>query len=625
MATQPGLFIIGKLELLKSGRGFVFDDKKKISVGSGHFHGALHGDQVKVKIIYEFENKINGEIVEVLIRSNKIIQGNVKKNHNRYMLEPSFKLCNRKFYIVGLEEKSLEDFCWVEAEIIDWVNPPSDIPVRITKIIGDSNNPLMDLKIITSKYGIPRKFPKEVIDEVNNIKINDIKNNKNRINFTNLRVITIDPKSAKDHDDAISIKKMENGFEIGVHIADVAEIVKVNTKLDIEAFKRGTSVYLVDQCIPMLPEEISNGICSLKENEERLSLSLMIKINKEYEVISHTIFESIIKVKRKYSYSDIISINKDDEFFKDIKYFEKITNFLRKKRIASGSFDFNIPEPEIEMDGNGIPVSIKPKKTLRSHNLIEELMLLANKIIAREYGSKFKGFQFRNHETPQRTSLLELKQVLIQSNIPKEIKKKLLNNNINLKKIFNLIKGLKAEKLLEHLALRAMSKANYSPKNAGHYGLGFKYYCHFTSPIRRYPDLIVHRFLKSMIHNSKYLIENPKNISIESSMLEVKAMRAEREFIKRKQLRFLNNFIGNVFQGIISGANPKGFFVQLNDILVDGFVSLKSMTDDYYLFNRSKLSFYGRRTKQKYHIGDIVEIKLLKVNIQNAFADFEII
>ena len=624
MTPPPGLFIIGKLELIKSGRGFIFEDNKRISLGSGHFNGALHGDYVKVKIIYEFEDKINGEIVEILSRSNNLIQGNVKKLHNRYILEPSIKLCNRKFKIVEMQGKPLEDFCWVEAEIVDWVNPPSDIPVRITKIIGDSNNPLMDLKIITSKYGIAREFPQEVIDEVDKIDNNDIINQKNRIDLTHLRVITIDPESAKDHDDAISIKKIENGFEIGIHIADVAEIVKANTKLDAEAFKRGTSVYLIDQCIPMLPEKISNGICSLKENEKRLSLSLIVNLNMQYELISHTIVESIIEVKQKYSYSDIVNIDKDDEYYKDIKQFEKITKFLRKKRIQSGSFDFNILEPEIEMGENDIPISIKPKKILKSHNLIEELMLLANKIIAKEYGAKFKGFQYRNHETPKRTDILELKQVLFRSNIPKDIKKKLLKSNINLKKIFNLIKGLKAERLLEHLALRAMPKANYSHKNAGHFGLGFNYYCHFTSPIRRYPDLIVHRFLKSMINNSTYLIENPKNISQESSRLEVNAMRAERDYVKRKQLRYLNNYIGNVFQGIISGANPKGFFVQINDILVDGFVSLKSMTDDYYLFNRSTLSFYGRRYKHEYHIGDIIEIKLLHVNIQNAFADFEI-
>ncbi len=624
MVTPPGLFIIGKLELIKSGKGFIFEDNKKISVGSGHFHGALHGDYVKVKIIYEFEDKINGEIVEILSRSNKLIQGNVKKLHNRYILEPPFKLCNRKFNIVEMQGKPLEDFCWVEAEIVDWVNPPSDIPVRITKIIGDSNNPLMDFKIITSKYGIARDFSQEVINEVAKINNNDIINQKNRIDLTSLRIITIDPESAKDHDDAISIKKIENGFEVGIHIADVAEIVKVNTKLDAEAFKRGTSVYLINQCIPMLPEEISNGICSLKENEKRLSLSLIVNLNNQYDVISHTIVESIIEVKQKYSYSDIVNLTKEDEYYKDIKHFEKITNFLRNKRIKSGSFDFNIPEPNIEMGENDIPISIKPKKILKSHNLIEELMLLANKIIAKEYGAKFKGFQYRNHETPKKVDILELKQVLFRSNIPNDIKKKLSKNNINLKKMFNLIKGLKAERLLEHLALRAMPKANYSPENAGHFGLGFNYYCHFTSPIRRYPDLIVHRFLKSMINNSKYLIENPKNISQESSRLEVNAMRAERDYVKRKQLRYLNNYIENDFQGIISGANPKGFFVQLNDILVDGFVSLKSMTDDYYLFNRSKLSFYGRRYKREYHIGDIVEIKLLNVNIQNAFADFEI-
>lgn len=524
-----------------------------------------------------------------------------------------------------MDNKQPEDYTWVEAKVLNWTKPPEEIPVEITKIIGDSQNPKMDLQIISSKYSLNLNFPDTVINQLNILKTEGNPLNNSRIDLTQLNTITIDPVSAKDHDDAISIRKMNNNYEIGIHIADVSEFVRQGSLLDKEALRRGTSVYFPDHCIPMLPEEISNGICSLKESEDRFALSLLVEINSKSEIINYNIIESLINVNKKYSYLEVFNIEKEDIFYNDIKLFEKITDSLRKKRIKEGSLNFEIPESEIIINKDGNPKSIKSKKIVKSHHLVEELMLLANRIIAKEFGKEFKGFPFRNHDTPKEIDISDIRQTLIQSSLPKNIKQKLMNKNIKLHSMLKLISGLKVERLFSQLALRAMPKANYSPKNNGHFGLGFEYYCHFTSPIRRYPDLIVHRFLKSKIRGNNLKLEDANFIAKECSKSEVIAMNAERDYVKRKQLRFLNNYIGDTFNGIISGLNTRGLFVQLDEILVDGFVSLKSLTDDYYIFNSSKFLFRGRRYKNEYHIGDQVEIKVLNVNIQRAFADFEII
>jgi len=623
--TSPESYLIGNLSISKSGKGFVDGEEKSAFVGSGQFGGALHGDTVKVKIKYEYEDRINGEVIETLSRSNKIIQGYVQKKYNRFILEPSHKLANRGFVIQDLKGIEPEDFTWVEAEVINWEKPPKEIPVKITKIIGDSQNPKMDLQIITSKYKLDLKFPEEVKTETAIYSSENVINAKSRIDLTKLPTITIDPETAKDHDDAISIRELKNNTEVGIHIADVSEYVIEKSAIDKEAKKRGTSVYFPDYCVSMLPEELSNGLCSLKEKENRFALSLLVELNPKYDIVKFKLVESIINVDKKYSYEQIGKIDEDDQYYKPIEKLQKITNYLRKNRIKSGSLDFNIPEAEIKIGKDGIPEQILQKEILDSHHLIEELMLLANKIIAKNYGQKFKGFPFRNHEKPKEIDVKEIRQTLIQSNTPKDVKQKLIQKNITLNKMFNAIKGLKTEKLFAQLALRAMPKANYYPKNKGHFGLSFNHYCHFTSPIRRYPDLIVHRFLKKMINNKEYKLKDTKNISRECSRLEVNAMNAERDYIKRKQLRFLSNYIGEYFFGVISGLTPKGLFIQLDEILVDGFVSLKSLLDDYYIYEPSKYIFRGRRYKKEYHIGDAVEIKVVNVNIQLGMADFEMV
>ena len=618
-------FIEGILHISKTGRGFVDNESCSVFIGTNKFLGALNGDKVKVKIEHEFNGKASGKIIKVLVKSNEKIQGFLIKRNNIFFLKSSYKYFEKYFHICNFKNLKLEEYMWVEARIIRNGKSLNKLSVEILKIIGDSKDSNLDLNIIASKFNLDIDFSFEINSELKQLKNKHLFLQKNRVDIRNLPTFTIDPSSAKDHDDAISFKVLDSCHEVGVHIADVSEYVIENSEIDIMAKKRGTSVYFPDKSIPMLPYDLSSDLCSLKEGKDRLAISLFVILDNNYDIINFELKETLINVDKRFNYNEVDNLSKNDSFYDTLKKLKEITESLRKDRFENGSLDFNIPETKIIIDDNGIPINIFEKKTLASHNIIEELMLLANKIIAKEFGSKFIKFPFRNHEEPSQDDLDNVYERLYNSNLSELKKAKLYKNRFSLKDMFGIIKGEKVEKLFSQLALKALPKANYYYLNKGHYGLSYKYYCHFTSPIRRYPDIIVHRFLKENIKGKKYKFNNPK-VTLEScSKSEVNAMNAERSYRKRKQLRYLNKYIGKIFSGVISNLNSKGLFIQLNKILIDGFIPLKNIEDDFYFYNFDRHVIKGRRYKKEYHIGDSLEIKIIDVNIHQEYSKFKIL
>jgi len=479
------------------------------------------------------------------------------------------------------------------------------------------------VKRILEEFKIRQDFPKSVIEECKKIDPFISKEEiKKRRNLIELTCFTIDPEDAKDFDDAVSIEKIENGgFLLGVHIADVDHYVNKNKHIDRHALSRGTSIYLSDKVIPMLPAKLSENLCSLRPDENRLALTVMIKLNAQGDITGYEIFESIIKSKARLSYESaeelIYSNNKHTEISSALKTMYKLSRILDKKRLDRGYIDFDVPEIKISLDGKGKVIDIQKKKRLSSHVLVEEFMLLANQCVA-EYITKNKiPMIYRIHEVPDELKIKDFASLVKtldykfdenQSKKPKYIQRFLHKTN-----------GKKNHVLISQMLLTCMQKAIYSTKNVGHFGLALNYYTHFTSPIRRYPDLIVHRILKNKFKNQ---IDNLSEIASIASEREQIAVKIEREVTKLKQVEFMKNKVGDIFEGVISGVQPYGLFIELNDTLAEGLVHVRALKKDYYRFSEKQFALVGKRTKKKFQLGDSVKAQVVKVDGNKGQIDF---
>ena len=627
--------ITGELQISPGGFGFVIPKDKKLGdvfIASRNLSIAFHGDLVEVALFAKRKGKnIEGQIVNVLSRKRQKIVGTLKRSHVSYFVKPDEPEIHRDIYVDKEKLKGAIEGDKVIVGNLFWETSLLNPEGEIIELIGKSGTKDTDLSAIAFEFNLPFKFSPKTINEAENISEEFADDELNsRMDFRDHNVFTIDPVDAKDFDDALSIEVLSNNnLQVGIHIADVSHYVPINTHLDKEALQRGNSVYLVGGVIPMLPEKLSNNICSLVPYKERLTYSVVVEITRRGKIENYQIKKSVIKSKRRFTYEEVHEIieNEKGEFEKEILLLNNLARTLRKKRFREGGIEFSTPEIKFELDENNKPVAIFRKEAKESNMLVEEFMLLANKICATHVSTSMndlsKPFVYRIHDLPDSEKIIEFSKFVKSLGYSFDV-----GSSKNVKQFHSLmlqIKGKEEEALINELAIRSMAKAAYSTKNIGHYGLGFKYYTHFTSPIRRYSDLIVNRVLFHYLEGNKKNIYTPKKleeIADHISVTERSAIDAERFSIKMKQIEYLESHVGSSFHAIISGVTHFGLFVKILETLAEGLIRMRDLEGDFYVYDEKKYSLIGRRTKKQYRLGDKVWVKLVRVDQEKSELDF---
>ena len=625
----------GKISINKAGNGYVIQDGEDIFVNYTNLNNAVDGDTVLVEL-FLYNNQKEGRVLKILSRDLKNIIGEVVYVKNK----PTLKLDDQKKKItVELDAQSTVNCVEGTKVVVNWINEKSknNYIGRVVKIIGHKDDPGVDIKTIAYKYEIYEEFSKEANDQTNNIPNNVLESDlKDRRDLTNEVIFTIDGDDTKDIDDAISIKKNENTYTLGVHIADVSNYVTKDSPLDQDAFRRGTSSYLAYSVIPMLPHKLSNGICSLNPNEIRLTISCEMEIDLKGNVIKYDIFPSFIKSRKQMTYkkvNDILMRNivAEDyqEFVDKLKDMNTLAKILRKNKENRGYIDFNIDEPKIicDKDGHAIEITKYPRED--GERLIEDFMIAANETVASHIYHMGLPFIYRVHDEPKQEKIDNF--ISLVSLLGYKINGKYKNvKPTTMQKLINEINDKPEAKILSEILLRSMAKAVYSKDNIGHFGLGSMCYTHFTSPIRRYPDLMVHRLLRIYLFNNQidnqtinYWNENLDYIALNSSNREQAAVEAEREVNDMKMAEYMEDHIGETFKGRITTLTNFGMFVAL-DNLVEGLVHINTLEGDYYNYVPELFSIIGQNTKKRYRLGDEVKVKCIGASKAAKTIDFVI-
>lgn len=642
----------GRLEKTASGNGFLIPDdpeKDDIYISSSNMNGAMHNDKVFVRPVHSDRGRSQaGEVAEIIERCNKKIVGNLELYKNYGFIIPDNKRICNDIFIPPTGLKDAKDGQKVVAKITRWPEKNRNPEGEIIEILGYKGEAGVDIEAIIRQLDLPGDFSNKVLNAAESVpeQVSEdlIKNDEERADLRNLKLVTIDGADAKDLDDAVSIEKIgENKYRLGVHIADVSHYVEEGKALDDEAFERATSIYLVDRVIPMLPQKLSNGICSLNPHVDRLTLTVFIDYRlrgkKGIEIVDHKITKSVIRSNHRMTYDEVQAIldNNDEtlkekynDFIDELKMMNKLRKRLRQKRFEEGSMDFNFSEVKVELDDNGRPINLIKRSHREAEQLIEEFMIAANRVVAAEMSWKEMPFIYRVHEEPDLDRIQQFNEFI--HNFGYSLKG--VKNGIHpraLQKILEQVRGSKEEKIIETVMLRSLKKAVYSEKNIGHFGLGVTHYSHFTSPIRRYPDLTAHRIIKETASKG-YLSEQrqeeldnklPK-IADHCSLQERRAVDAERDSVDLKKIEFMQDKIGEEFEGIISGITGFGIFVELENT-VEGLIHIKNLKDDYYHYDEEKYHLIGERTKKIYRIGDELKIKVDSVNLEERELDFKLI
>lgn len=627
-------YITGKVDLTTYGSAYIKSDEREedVFISQANLKHALNGDKVKVFLFARRKfRRVEGEVVEIIERARTTFVGIVEVSKNFAFLIPENRIMPHDIFISKDKLNGAKTGQKAVARIVDWPEKVKNPFGEIIEILGKPGEHEVEMHAILSEFELPYKFTDEVNNAAGKIK-ERITNEelKKRKDFRGALTFTIDPADAKDFDDALSLKKLGGGkWEVSVHIADVTHYVKSRTILEKEARLRGTSVYLVDRVVPMLPEKLSNKVCSLRPDEDKLCFSAVFILDENASVQKEWFGKTVIRSKRRFSYEEAQQIieTKTGEISREILTLNKLAQILRKRRYKKGSLDFERVEVKFNIDEKGTPLGVFFKEHKEANQLIEEFMLLANRRVAEFIGRKSgeKTFVYRIHDEPDKEKLDSFANILKRFGHKIETgshKKLALSMNYLLKSV----QGKKEQNLVETLALRSMAKAVYSTKNIGHYGLAFKHYTHFTSPIRRYPDMMVHRLLESYLKGASSKDKNKyEDLCKYASEMERKAIDAERASIKYKQVEFLQDKIGEKFDGIITGVQDWGLFVEIDENKCEGLIPIRELDDDYYEFDEENFRLIGRHSRNQYQLGDPVKVEIIKANLPKKQIDLTLV
>ncbi len=663
-------YITGVFRANEKGFGFVKikDREDEVYISKSHTKNALNGDTVLIEILKDEKDSGHseeGKIIKILTRDKDTVVGVFINSKNYGFVVPDDRKLGTDIFISKKNFGKARNDSKVLVKILKYPENGKNAEGKVIEVLGNINEAGVDMLSLIKDYKLPYEFPEAVVEEAQSYKEEDIKNDiKGRLDLREEEIFTIDGEDAKDLDDAVNVKKLENGnFELGVHIADVSHYVKEDSKLDKEAIIRGTSIYMLDRVIPMLPRELSNGICSLNQKKDRLTLSVIMEINNEGQVVSSQIKKSVINVTRRMSYNEIATIlkylnnekneekientNKAKErinklekdlkllkeckpYFEHFKQMEDLAKILKQRRERQGSLNLDIPETKIVLDKDGFAIDVKKYELTFANEIIEQFMLTANETVAETFYWLEAPFIYRVHEEPDEDKILELNKFLY--NFGYKIKGS--KDNIHPKafaEVLEDIKGKEEERVVSTLILRTLKVARYESENKGHFGIASKYYCHFTSPIRRYPDLFIHRVISKYLSDNyniseeileKYS-EQSTNYANQSSEREKVAQKVERDSIDIKKAEFMQDKIGEEFEGIVSSITSFGMFVELEST-VEGLIRFENLGDEYFIYDENRKTLTGEKTKITYKIGDKVKIRVIHADKITRQIDFEI-
>lgn len=645
---RPAQFnlLIGKISRHPKGFGFLMQedaDADDIFIPASELKGAMNGDRVIVRIKREAtaKSRAEGEVIRILQRNVQQIVGTFESSRHFGFVVPDDKRFGSDIFIPKEQFNGAKTNMKVLVEITQWPEKNRSAEGKIVQVIGKKDAPGVDILSIIMGHDLPQGFPADVLMYAEalpeTIAVSEI---EKRRDLRDMLMITIDGEDAKDLDDAVSVQKLENGnYLLGVHIADVGHYVKEDSVLDKEALERATSVYLVDRVIPMLPQKLSNGICSLNAGEDRLAMTCMMEINSQGVVVSHDIFESVIHVNYRMTYQNVtkILLNQDEalcgkyhEILSMLQEMAQLQMILEKKRKLRGAIEFYAPESKVILDKKGHPIRIEWREQGVADKIIEEFMLCANETVAEHFFWMEVPFLYRVHEEPKMEDVLDVNKFLqaFGYNI------KGLSNHVHAKAYQNVVEqvaGKPEEMMINTVMLRSMQHARYDVEALGHFGLAAQYYSHFTSPIRRYPDLAIHRMIKELLHNGDRLDEKRvtilkgkmKHYAEQASVREKIAEEAERESVELKKIEYMKPYVGDVFQAKISGVTNFGIFVQL-DNSVEGLAHISTLIDDFYQFQPESYSLIGEHTRKVYRLGQDIKVRLTRVSVEDRQIDFEV-
>ena len=636
--NNHGIILTGKFQRKSNGKNtFVPEDgSEPIFIAERNSGHAMHGDKVKISLTAKRKGrKVEGEVIEILERAKETFVGTLKVDkHYAFLLTEDRTLAN-DIFIPRDMLKGGKDGDKAVVKVTKWPEDAKNPIGKVIDILGQAGDNTTEMHAILAEFGLPYVYPKNVETAAENI--SDIitpEDYAEREDFREITTFTIDPKDAKDFDDALSIRPLKPGlWEVGVHIADVTHYVKEGSCIDREAEKRATSVYLVDRTIPMLPERLCNLLCSLRPNEEKLAYSAIFEMNDKAEVKNKRIVKTVIKSDRRFTYEEAQAVIEtgEGEFKDEILKLNELAQILRTNRMAAGAVDFDRVEVRFEIDEKGKPLSVYFKESKEANKLIEEFMLLANRTVAECIGKvhkhkKAKVFPYRIHDLPDPDKLENLNWFVNRFGYKIRTSGSKTEVSKSLNKLLKEVHGKKEQNLVEMVSLKAMQKAKYSTVNIGHYGLAFDYYTHFTSPIRRFPDMMVHRLLARYLAGGRTAMQAKyEDLCDHSSEMEQIAANAERASIKYKQVEFMGDRLGQEFEGTISGVTEWGLYVEINENKCEGMIPMRELDDDFYDFDEKSYSLTGRRYQKKYCLGDSIRIKVVRANLERKQLDFGLV